>query len=143
MKLHDGENDRKAKPGTLSRRLGRDERPEHALPYLRGHVAPGVFDGHRDVFPGMTSPGGTAGWSVASSASLPLGLRKALAATSPGDRTATEGAITTPGHVTPADFAPRLAAVRQILLEREATAAIIMGPEAQYWLCGLDPSWAL
>jgi Xaa-Pro aminopeptidase len=46
--------------------------------------------------------------------------------------------MTTQGHMTPADFAPRLAAARRILREREADCAIIMGPEAQYWLCGLD-----
>jgi Xaa-Pro dipeptidase len=46
--------------------------------------------------------------------------------------------MTTPRHVTPADFAPRLAAARRILLERETDCAIIMGPEAQYWLCGID-----
>src|SRR5215470_17416495 len=41
-------------------------------------------------------------------------------------------------HITPADFASRLLAARRVLREREADCAIIMGPEAQYWLCGLD-----
>jgi Xaa-Pro aminopeptidase len=41
-------------------------------------------------------------------------------------------------HVPTAHFAPRLAAARQVLWEREAGCAIVMGPEAQYWLCGLD-----
>src|SRR5262249_17256542 len=40
--------------------------------------------------------------------------------------------------ITPAEFAPRLAAAREILREREVGSAIIMGPQAQYWLCGLD-----
>ena len=46
--------------------------------------------------------------------------------------------MTMPRHVTPAEFDARLAATRRILRERDAAAAIIMGPEAQYWLCGLD-----
>ena len=46
--------------------------------------------------------------------------------------------MTTHRHVTAADFAPRLAAARRVLRERETDCAIIMGPEAQYWLCGLD-----
>ena len=46
--------------------------------------------------------------------------------------------MTTPRHVTQAEFDARLAATRKILRARDAGGAIIMGPEAQYWLCGLD-----
>jgi len=38
----------------------------------------------------------------------------------------------------PADFAPRLAEARRALRERELDGALVMGPEAQYWLCGQD-----
>lgn len=37
-----------------------------------------------------------------------------------------------------ADYAPRLAAARRQLRERELDVALVMGPEAQYWLCGQD-----
>jgi Xaa-Pro aminopeptidase len=46
--------------------------------------------------------------------------------------------MTTSRHVTPAEFDARLSAARQVLREREVACAIVMGPEAQYWLCGLD-----
>jgi len=46
--------------------------------------------------------------------------------------------MTRPRHLTRADFEARLAATRRILSERGAGGAIVMGPEAQYWLCGLD-----
>lgn len=38
----------------------------------------------------------------------------------------------------PADFVPRLASARQLLRERDLDGALVMGPEAQYWLCGQD-----
>src|SRR5262249_43698504 len=46
--------------------------------------------------------------------------------------------MTTPRSVTRADLETRLAATRRSLIERGAGCAIVMGPEAQYWLCGLD-----
>jgi Xaa-Pro dipeptidase len=46
--------------------------------------------------------------------------------------------MTAPRHAPHADFHARLAATRRMLRDRETGGAIIMGPEAQYWLCGLD-----
>jgi Xaa-Pro dipeptidase len=41
-------------------------------------------------------------------------------------------------HAPHADLQARLAATRRVLRDRGISGAIIMGPAAQYWLCGLD-----
>ena len=46
--------------------------------------------------------------------------------------------MTAPRHAPPGELRARLTATRRMLRDREVDGAIIMGPEAQYWLCGLD-----